>query len=125
MAEDEPDPMLRPRPRVARGNRPWFLDHPDTERVLSIVLAVASEMSVLYERVDTLERVASEKGYFTLDDLESYTPPPEAEKARAEWREAFLDRMFRILLEETGALEAKARETAYKEFVQSLNEDSG
>ena len=117
--------MPRPRPRVAKGNRPWFLDHPDTERVLSIVLAVASEMSVLYERIDTLERVASEKGSFTLDDLESYTPPPEAEEARAAWREGFLDRMFRILLEETDALEATARETAYKEFVQSLKEEPG
>ena len=38
-----------------KGKRPYFFDDPAVERVLNITMAVASELAVARERVDTLE----------------------------------------------------------------------
>ena len=121
MTEDAAE--QRPRPRVAKGNRPWFLDDPDTERVLSIALAIASEVSVLHDRIDTLERVAADQPTFSLTDLDAYVPDEEVDAARAAWRKDFLGRMFRILREEIDGLDAAERTSAYENFVSSLGED--
>ena len=121
MSDDTPE--QRARPRVAKGNRPWFLDDPDTERVLSIALAIASEVSVLHDRIDTLERVAADQPTFSLADLDTYEPDEGVEGERAAWRKAFLGRMFRILREEIDGLDAAERTASYESFVSSLGED--
>jgi len=113
---------IRPRPRVPKGNRPWFLGNPHIERVLSMTMAVATEVSVLHDRIDTLERVASDKkGMFTLDDIGNYTPSPEVHDARERWRKEYLDRIMRIMLEEIGKA-GDEREKTFQDFVKSLND---
>ncbi len=119
------DSTIQPRPRVPKGNRPYALGDPHTERVLYMVIAVATELSVLYDRVDTLERVGADKKNFSLDDLNAYEPGKNVAAEREAWRKGFIDRMFRILLEDAG-LEASAERTAhYEEFIKSLAELDG
>lgn len=110
------------RPRVPKGNRPWFLGEPQAERVLSMVLAVASEVGVLYDKLDTVARVAGEGKPFTLDDLEKFTVTPEIESAREAWRRGFLDRMFRILREEVENPSQAERTSKYESFVTTLKD---
>ena len=52
----KPDPLLLAGAK-AKGKRPWFLDEPDIERVMNITLALMQEVSVLRERLDTVERL--------------------------------------------------------------------
>ena len=48
-------------------------------------MAVAGELSVLRERLDTIERLARAKGLLSLDEIEGYRPD---EQVSAEVREA-------------------------------------
>jgi hypothetical protein len=41
----------------AKGKRPAYFDTPESDRTLSIVLALMAEVSALRERLDTVERL--------------------------------------------------------------------
>lgn len=122
--QDTPPPTStkKKRPRVPKGNRPWFLGEPQAERVLSMVLAVASEVGVLYDKLDTVTRVAGQGKPFTLDDLEKFPVTAEIEAAREAWRRGFLDRMFRILREEIENPNQSERTSKYESFVTTLKD---
>ena len=81
---------FKPRPRVPKGARPFALGDRHLERVLSMLVAVAAEVSVVYDRYDTLARILAEKGMVKLEDLESFVPDDEVEAQREAWRQAFL-----------------------------------
>lgn len=108
------------RPLTARGNRPFRLGNAHADRLLSIVVAIAAEVTVLHDRLDTLERVASAKPRFSLEDLEHFDVTDEIEAERERWRRAFLRRMFRILMDEIGEQSVDERNRAYRELVTSL-----
>ena len=58
----------------AKGKRPAYFEDPAIDRTLSIVMAIAGEMAVLRERVDTIERLLDAKGTINRDDIEAYVP---------------------------------------------------
>lgn len=86
-----------PLPKASKGGRPQFLDTPDSERLLTMVVALAGEISLLHDKLDSLARVASEKSTFSLDEVNRYAPDAQVLAERAVRREAFLGRVFRIL----------------------------
>ena len=51
----------------AKGKRPKYFDDPATDRTMSIVMALVGEVSVLRERLDTVERLLDAKGTITRD----------------------------------------------------------
>lgn len=80
-----------------KGRNPHFFEDPNTDRLLTMVMELASEVSVLRDRLDTHERVASEKSLYTEDDIESYKPTEDVAAARSKWRSNFLDRLLKGL----------------------------
>lgn len=46
---------------VNRGKRPAFFDDPAIDQLMAIVMSMSAEMSVLYDRVDTIERLLDKK----------------------------------------------------------------
>ena len=58
--------------RVAKGKRPVFSSDPQIDKLVSIVMSLAGELSVVRERLDTVERLAAEKGLFTSADIDGY-----------------------------------------------------
>ncbi len=89
----------------AKGKRPWFLDDPDVERVLSITMAVAGELAVLRQRLDTIESLLEERGSISRADIEVFAPSPAQQEARGRWNQEYLARILRILQQEQEALE--------------------
>ncbi|MBL8514290.1 MAG: hypothetical protein JNJ55_09900 [Betaproteobacteria bacterium] len=90
-----------------KGKRPYFFDDPAVERVLAITMAVAQEVSVLHERLDTIERLMEKNGGpggFNRADIDAYTPDPEAARERAEWTRAYIAKVLRIVQQEMEAL---------------------
>jgi hypothetical protein len=90
--------------RTAKGKRPQYFSDPDVDRLLGIIVPLIAEVSVLRERLDTVERLAERGGLFKQDDVETYIPDDKAQACRDTWREHYLDRVFRITqseLEET------------------------
>lgn len=87
--------------RVAKGKRPTFYpDEPAAERLLSIVAALVTEVAVLRERCDTMERIADAKGVVLTNDIEAYAPDAKALEERERWRQGYMDRVFAVLDQE-------------------------
>jgi hypothetical protein len=84
------------------GKRPWFLDR-EVERVLAIAMAVAQELAVSRQRVDTLERLLRAKGILTEDEVEGFEPNATEATERALWTQEYLARILRILQQENEA----------------------
>lgn len=90
--------------RRAKGKRPQFLDDPAVERVLAITVAVATELAVLRERVDTIERLLEKNGSLTRSDIEHFRDP-QAHVERSHWQKEYVARIFRILQQDKEAIE--------------------
>jgi len=78
-----------------KGKRPFFLKDPDVERVLAITMAVAQELAVMRERLDTVERLLEAKG-ITQDDIENFSPTKAQAEQRGAWTQEYLARILRI-----------------------------
>ena len=89
----------------AKGKRPWFLADPNVERVLSITMAVAGELAVLRQRLDTIETLLEERGSVSKADIEAFAPSATQQEARGRWNQEYLARILRILQQEQEALE--------------------
>ena len=111
---------FKPRPRAPKGVRPFALGNRHMERMLSMLVAVAAEVSVIHDRYDTLARILAEKGVVRLDDLEKFDPDDEVEAQREAWRQAFLDRMLRILQEDLQEESLEQREESYRKLQEKL-----
>ena len=79
------------------GPRPHFLKDPDSDRLLAMVLALAGELGVVYERLDTLESQLVSQGTVDPQALAAQTLPGDAAKARLDWHEALVRRILRVL----------------------------
>ncbi len=86
------------------GKRPYFFDDPAVERVLAITMAVAQELAVTRERLDTVERLLERGGQFSRADIDTYAPTPEEATVRAEWQRMYIARVLRIVQQEIEAL---------------------
>ena len=87
----------KPRQRVAKGRRPFFLDTPDSDKLLAMIVALVGEVSVVKERLDTHERLAAQGKVATPEEIENYSPDEAVEDEREAWRAAMLERVFRII----------------------------
>ena len=97
--------MSAPLPRTARGKRPRFHEQDATDRLITIVLALASEVSVLRDRVDTIELLGGEAGWLTPGQVDAFVPDDETRARREAGREAYLGRVLHIMKAEIESLE--------------------
>ena len=91
-----PEPEVK-RVRTAKGRRPYFFDDPNIDKLLAMIMALAGEVSVIRERMDTHERLAREKTWATHEAIEDYEPDEVAEAFRAQWRRDYIARVLRIV----------------------------
>lgn len=87
-------------PRFAKGKRPISLANQQTDQLLSIVIALMGEVSVLRDRLDTVERLAEEKGLILRQEIETYKPDTPIIQEREQSRAEYVDRILRILKED-------------------------
>lgn len=84
--------------RSPRGEKPRFHADPAVDDLMTMIVALASEVSVLRERLDTHEQLAQAKGCFTVEQVERFEPGPDTQAARAARRHELVDRVFRSIL---------------------------
>ena len=88
-----------------KGRRPAFFEDPAVDRLLSLTMAVVGEVSVLRERLDTVERLLEAKGTINRADIEAYQPDRSAGEERGEMIRAYIARVMRGFQQEVEALE--------------------
>ncbi len=84
-------------PRIAKGRRPEFYEDPAIDQLFAIVTALTGEISVLFDRLDTLERLLTQARLLPAGALEAYLPDASAAADRGERRDELLRRVFAVL----------------------------
>lgn len=106
-------------PRKAKGRRPAYTESPHIDKLISMVMALAGELQVTRERLDTLERVAASKGVLTQAEIDGYVPSEAEEQERHTWRVDYLDRILWIIQEER---QAEARKETWEGTVAEVDQ---
>ena len=96
----------------AKGKRPAYFEDTAIDRTLSIVMAIAGEVSVLRERLDTVERLLDTKGTISRADIEAYTPDRRAGAERGLLTKEYLARILRGVQQDMEALAVTEKTTA-------------
>lgn len=91
--------------RKAKGKKPTFFADPQVDKLMAIVMALAGEVSVVRERLDTIERLVEAKGLLSRQEVEAYRPNPQAAEEREQWRTQYIARVLRVVHEELDAVE--------------------
>lgn len=119
----DPEDVLRLANAAAAGRRPYFFDDRDVDRLLAIVWAMAGELAVTRERLDTVERLLEGRALLPRDQIESYRPDPVAAAERGQWQIDYIARLLRILQQEVDAMQrGGAGEPASEEVARELGE---
>jgi hypothetical protein len=95
MPETTPPEAVR-LPRETLGKRPHFFDDPALDQMMTFIVELTTEVAVLRERLDTVERLLDTRGSITRADIEAFRPEPGAEAERNAWRDGYLKRVFRM-----------------------------
>ncbi len=107
--------------RKAKGERPVFFHDPQVDKLLAIIMALAGEVSVLHERLDTLERLAEAKGLISRQEIESYRPDEQVREERERWRTEYIARVLRVVREELEAVERGEVPESYETVVRAVS----
>ena len=91
-------------PRVAKGKNLIYLDDNSVDNILAMVMTLTQEISVLTDRLDTIENLMAKKGQINIDDINSFEPDNELQEKRSERRKILLKR---VLLPIEKALDSK------------------
>jgi hypothetical protein len=72
-------------------------ESPGESRLMAICIALATELAVVRERLDTVERLAESAGVFRQAEVEAFEPDPPAAAARDGLRQRLLKHVFRVI----------------------------
>ena len=100
-----------PAPKASNRRRPIPGEDPSVARLTAMIAALTSELAVVRERLDTVERLSESAGTFTRDQVEAFEPSPQAEAERDALRRRTVEKVYRPLRDDA---ERAARATRSK-----------
>jgi hypothetical protein len=106
----------------SKGGRPYFFDDPAVERVLNISMAIATEVAVVRERLDTLERLLEAKGVLQQKEIEAFVPTDEQAEERQLWHARYAARILRIVQQELDAVAKPENNVPMRQIADEINE---
>ena len=109
--------------QAARGERPRYFEDPAVDKVLSITLALAGEVAVLRDRLDTLERLLEERRAVSQAEIDHFMPSAEIRAARDAWRDRFLDVVMRSVRQELESLEMHKDQGEYAHAINLVEQE--
>lgn len=104
-----------------KGSRPQFFPDPATDKLLAMVMALAGEVAVIRDRLDTFERLVEAKGVVTRNDIENYKPSKEVHAERDAWREEYLSHILRIVDLDADAMDRNDLSPKWEKMVETIN----
>ena len=109
--------------RVAKGKRPQYFPDPAVDKLHAIVMTLVGEVSVLRERLDAVERLLDAGGTLSREAVENYVPDDEADAERRREREAYIERILRVVEMELEEIQGRRDRTSVEEVYASLLAD--
>ena len=83
-------------PRTAKGKKPQYFQDPSMDKMLSMILTLMGELSVI-----------EENDLFKVEDIEEYKLTDEINKIRTERRSAYIARVLKSVQDEIDQLQQK------------------
>ncbi len=90
--------------RTATGKKPQYFQDPTTDRLLSMVLELMGELSVVRDRLDTVERLIETNNLFKQAEIDNYQIPEDVDTFRTARREAYIARVLKSVRDEVDLL---------------------
>jgi len=84
--------------------RKFMFPDPDVERVLDITMALAAELAVTRERLDSLERLLEQKDLVRQDEVEGFEADESVSAARLADHDGMITRILRIVHQDIAKL---------------------
>ena len=81
-------------PRYSKGKRPHFFEDASADHLLAMVIELSTELSVVYERIDTLQRFLVDAKVIDADKLAAFELSAAAKAEQDEWRTLFIERLY-------------------------------
>ena len=94
-------------PRKAKGQRPTYFSDPAVDKLLSMTMALAGEVSVLRDRLDTIEHMLERGEKVSRAAVDAFTPDADLRTFRDARRDQFLSIILKSLHEEVEEMSAK------------------
>lgn len=107
---------------ASQGKRPYFFENADIDRLLSIVWAMAGELAVTRERLDTVERVLARHALLERAEVESFRPTTTEAAERSRAQIEYIARLLRILQQEADALARGESEPTSEQMSREVSE---
>jgi hypothetical protein len=87
--------------RLARGKRPVYgqATPEHVNQLLAAVTSLTAEVSVLRQRVKTLEALGTQAGWLATGAVDAHQPGTAQREEQAAWNEALLSRVFYLAVE--------------------------
>ena len=116
--------MSASRPRIARtakGKKPQYFSDPAIDKLLSIVMSLAGELSVTRERLNTLERLLEKEGVLPRSGVDNFQPDRQEARERSEERAAYLERVLRTVQMELEEATGKDMPRSEQDIIKHLS----
>lgn len=120
----EPDSFIDDIARAgdkSKGARPYFFSSAETERVLNIAMAIAAEVAVVRERMDTIERLLESKGLLLQKEIEEFVPTDEQAEERQGWHARYTARILRMVQQEMDAVLHPENNMPMRQIADEIN----
>jgi hypothetical protein len=104
----------------ARGKRPDFYESEGVDNLLSMVMVLASEVTVLRDRIDSHERVAKAAGIDLSAGVEDLELDEEALQSRESWRQSFFERLFYLARKQANEAQASETRESYRKTIEDI-----
>jgi hypothetical protein len=100
-------------PRRPKGHQPHYFDDPAIDQLHSALLALATELSVAFDRIDTLEQILEQRAGVARAEIDAYVPDDAAVARRAARRHDIAERLLRPFVDyRANLIERAAHATA-------------
>ena len=83
-----------------KGKKAKFFDNSEVDYLFSIITMLTQELSVTYDRVETLELLLEKKGLINKGEIDNWVSNESEELIRSKRREDLISRIFNVIHEE-------------------------
>lgn len=109
--------------RYAKGKRPKFYNVEGLDEAMSMILVLASEFSVMRDRLDSFEIIAAKKGLILGDEIDKFEPDEATIALRDARRKALLDRLYYLTLKKADEEKNDDTEERYHGILDEIARD--
>ncbi len=94
---------------AAKGAAPQNFKDPATDHLMSMVMELMTEFSVMRDRLDSVERLIEEQDLFRQADIDAYQLSDDAAAARARRHESYVARVLKSIRDDLDQVIPKSK----------------